>query len=211
MKIRKLKENYISEAVISIDEQPWDKNRIEKELKSITRNWTVKFGDIKVLYDSEIRDALEVLDMHYNDVTKANYRSDGGWVVISFGEPKSDELTESLDDGWELDGYIINDVLDNIYNLQYEINNTVRGVYSNAYTYSDLANYIRNLATDLNDAADEIDDLGNDINECLYEDTVKTKSGKWVNKGDTGETHGEFRTKKEADAQRRAIFANWKK
>ena len=47
--------------------------------------------------------------------------------------------------------------------------------------------------------------------ECLHEDTIKTKSGKWVNKGDTGETHGEFRTKKEADAQRRAIFANWKK
>ena len=44
-------------------------------------------------------------------------------------------------------------------------------------------------------------------NECLKEDTVKTKSGKWVNKGDTGETHGEFRTKKEADAQRKAMYA----
>ena len=42
----------------------------------------------------------------------------------------------------------------------------------------------------------------------LDEDTVKTKSGKWVNKGDTGETHGEFKTKKEADAQRRAMFAS---
>ena len=44
-------------------------------------------------------------------------------------------------------------------------------------------------------------------NECLKEDTVKTKSGKWVNKGDTGEAHGEFRTKKEADAQRKAMYA----
>lgn len=40
----------------------------------------------------------------------------------------------------------------------------------------------------------------------LTEDTEKTKSGKWVNRGKEG-THGEFRTKKAADAQRRAMFA----
>lgn len=42
----------------------------------------------------------------------------------------------------------------------------------------------------------------------LTEDTEKIKDGKWVNKGDTGETHGTFATKKEADAQRRAMFAD---
>lgn len=42
--------------------------------------------------------------------------------------------------------------------------------------------------------------------ECLTEDTVK-QDGKWVNKGKEG-THGEFDTKNEADAQRRAMFAN---
>lgn len=42
-------------------------------------------------------------------------------------------------------------------------------------------------------------------NESLQEDTVK--QGKyWVNKGDEG-THGKFRTKKAADAQRKAMFA----
>ena len=41
----------------------------------------------------------------------------------------------------------------------------------------------------------------------LSEDTIKTKDGKWTNKGDEG-THGKFNTKKEADAQRRAMFAN---
>lgn len=41
----------------------------------------------------------------------------------------------------------------------------------------------------------------------LTEDTIKTKSGKWVNKGKEG-THGKFKTKKEADAQRKAMFAN---
>lgn len=41
----------------------------------------------------------------------------------------------------------------------------------------------------------------------LKEDTEETHSGKWVNRGDTGETHGTFKTKKEADAQRKAMFA----
>ena len=41
----------------------------------------------------------------------------------------------------------------------------------------------------------------------LYEDTVKTSDGKWTNKGKEG-THGKFKTKKQADAQRKAMFAN---
>lgn len=47
---------------------------------------------------------------------------------------------------------------------------------------------------------------GTEIDESLKEDTVK-KGNKWVNKGKEG-THGEFKTKKEADAQRKAMFAN---
>ena len=39
----------------------------------------------------------------------------------------------------------------------------------------------------------------------LEEDTIK-QGGKWVNKGKEG-THGTFKTKKEADAQRKAMFA----
>lgn len=46
----------------------------------------------------------------------------------------------------------------------------------------------------------------------ISEDTVKTRDGKWTNRGDSGKTHGEFRTKKQADAQRKAIYASgWKK
>lgn len=43
--------------------------------------------------------------------------------------------------------------------------------------------------------------------EELDEDTVKKSNGKWTNKGKDGE-HGEFKTKKAADAQRKAMFAN---
>lgn len=42
--------------------------------------------------------------------------------------------------------------------------------------------------------------------KSLFEDTVK-QNGKWVNKGKEG-THGKFVTKKAADAQRKAMFAN---
>ena len=42
--------------------------------------------------------------------------------------------------------------------------------------------------------------------ESLKEDTVKQGSS-WVNKGKEG-THGKFKTKKDADAQRKAMFAN---
>ena len=42
--------------------------------------------------------------------------------------------------------------------------------------------------------------------EGLNEDTVK-QGDKWVNKGKEG-THGKFKTKKAADAQRKAMFAN---
>ena len=43
--------------------------------------------------------------------------------------------------------------------------------------------------------------------KSLKEDTVKTSDGKWTNKGKEG-THGKFKTKKAADEQRRAMFAN---
>lgn len=52
---------------------------------------------------------------------------------------------------------------------------------------------------------DRTDDVKG-IDESLKEDTVK-KGKKWVNRGKEGE-HGEFKTKKAADAQRKAMFAN---
>ena len=45
------------------------------------------------------------------------------------------------------------------------------------------------------------------INESLKEDTIKNSDGTWSNKGDEG-SHGKFKTKKKADAQRKAMFAN---
>lgn len=75
---------------------------------------------------------------------------------------------------------------------------------------------INMIVDELNNLGYKIIDTGKDfievekdieINKSLTEDTIKTKSGKWVNKGKEG-THGKFKTKKEADAQRKAMFAN---
>ena len=71
-----------------------------------------------------------------------------------------------------------------------------RAHYKRFDSYDDALNFIKRNAKYNNwDAS------------TMNEDTVKTKDGKWTNKGDEG-THGKFKTKKEADAQRKAIFAN---
>ena len=44
------------------------------------------------------------------------------------------------------------------------------------------------------------------INTEIEEDTIK-QGNSWVNKGKEG-THGKFKTKKAADNQRKAMFAN---
>lgn len=59
---------------------------------------------------------------------------------------------------------------------------------------------------DEHDAEEWIDEE-TEQEESLTEDTVKTSDGKWTNKGKEG-THGKFKTKKQADKQRKAMFAN---
>lgn len=44
------------------------------------------------------------------------------------------------------------------------------------------------------------------LNENLFEDLEKNSKGKWVNRGEEG-THGEFKTKKAAREQQKAMFA----
>lgn len=68
---------------------------------------------------------------------------------------------------------------------------------------------------ELNENLFELKEMSNydkimDYLDNLDEDIEKTKSGKWVNKGKEG-THGEFKTKKAAREQQKAIYASgWK-
>ena len=68
------------------------------------------------------------------------------------------------------------------------------------YEADEVMDYFDNIITS------KFDSDGNFL-ESLEEDTVKTSDGKWTNKGKEG-THGKFNTKKAADAQRKAMFAN---
>lgn len=69
--------------------------------------------------------------------------------------------------------------------------------------------YIEELYDEFGDPNAEEEEYEDD-EESLKEDTVK-QGNKWVNKGNTGKTHGEFKTKKQADEQRKAMFVNKKK
>lgn len=80
------------------------------------------------------------------------------------------------------------------------------------YTYKEarqifVDEYDGDDPTNLFDFEDYFVCIDDDKDESITEDTVKTKDGKWVNRGDDGKEHGEFKTKKDADAQRKAMFA----
>lgn len=108
-----------------------------------------------------------------------------------------------------------------IVNLRESLNTRDRKSVNGNSKYYDLVNLYEscNLSTDNkktlakminNNASDKA--IYSFLYECyegkedIKEDTVK-KDNKWVNKGKEG-THGEFKTKKAADAQRKAMFAN---
>lgn len=117
------------------------------------------------------------------------------------------KLIESRSTGWNADElYRITSILDELNNINYEINFCSRGAFSSSHTYAELSNSLQSLAKDLADAAEDIADVDAYYDE-LDEDTVKLPNGKWANVGKAG-SHGQFNTKKEADAQRRAMFVN---
>ena len=74
------------------------------------------------------------------------------------------------------------------------------------YDFRSVKDAVKELNRRYNVEEITIDEIKDKIKKPLEEDTVK-KGDKWVNKGKEG-THGEFKTKKEADAQRKAMFAN---
>lgn len=113
---------------------------------------------------------------------------------------EEETLSESLDNEPLTESY-----LDNFKNLEY-------WQHQVDYQIEKFGRVGGGLIQDLDEAGFYLDKdnkvtLKTEIKEnCLTEDTVK-QGNKWVNKGEDG-THGEFKTKKAAEAQRRAMFAN---
>lgn len=79
--------------------------------------------------------------------------------------------------------------------------------------YDQVRQYVISLLSDEdsnitnNDREDLIDAFDIQV-KITYEDTVRKSNGKWTNRGKDGTEHGEFGTKKQADAQRKAMYAN---
>lgn len=72
----------------SDEETPYTKEEIERDLKSITHNFTDKDGELKCGFEEEKNFAVEILKQHYKVVeTSGDDRRDGTWYHISFAEP----------------------------------------------------------------------------------------------------------------------------
>lgn len=71
------------------EEKPYSKEEVERELKSITNNWTRKYGDIKVYYDEELKHAKDLLSDHYEHVETSS--GPQGWKVVAYRTSKKED------------------------------------------------------------------------------------------------------------------------
>lgn len=168
------------------------------------------------LFDEMIEEGV----ISEEDVTKDGELADG----IDLDEKKEEfveKLCDSWDDGvqWYIDNFGERDFSDickkhALYDYD-EIAETAvrwdgRGHFISNYDGDELAIGDDLFAYKYDEGWDW--DNADSIHESMNEDTVKTKDGRWANVGKDGKVDsGKFKTKKEADAQRRAIWANWKK
>lgn len=169
------------------------------------------------LFDEMIEEGI----ISETDVTEDGKLVDG----IDFDE-KKEEFVEKLCDGWDngIEWYITNfgesdfseickehDLFDYDEIADMAIRWDGRGHFIAYYDGDeiDLDNGMFAYKYEESWEYDKADDM---VAESLTEDTVKTKDGKWANVGKDGKVDsGKFKTKKEADAQRKAIFASgWK-
>lgn len=205
MKLLKSLQEAIEEttSINNVDDQAFDKDAHGEA--------PVAYSDAVISMQKRHKEIRKQLKDHQDAAEKELKISDADRINVE--TPKNDNLkkmhlSESLfedfeEDGWpeELAEY---EVLRKLEDLIYELNNAVRGANSGAKTFDELADYVDVLAGNLSDMAHDIrSEYGGGE---LEEDTIK-QGDKWVNKGKEG-THGSFKTKKEADAQRRAMFAN---
>ena len=169
------------------------------------------------LFDEMIEEGI----ISETDITEDGKLVDG----IDFDE-KKEEFVEKLCDGWDngIEWYITNfgesdfsetckeqDLFDYDAIADMAIRWDGRGHFISYYDGDEiyLDNDIFAYKYEEGWDYDKADDM---VAESLTEDTVKTKDGKWANVGKDGKVDsGKFKTKKEADAQRKAIFASgWK-
>ena len=114
------------------EEQPYTKEEVERDLKSITHNFTDKEGELKCGFEEEKNFGVEILKKHYKVVeVSGDDRREGKWYHISYAEPnlgkillpKNESLNEDLcdayykypDDGTRVEVFIKEDDEGNFY------------------------------------------------------------------------------------------------
>ena len=86
----------VEESLNEEDEQePYTYDQVEKDLRSITHNFTDESGTVECQYEEEMKHAISILDDYYG---KVDTRKRGSWYQVTFGDKKFEEsLTEDLD------------------------------------------------------------------------------------------------------------------
>lgn len=201
--------------------------RSEHEFAPLELASTLEVGE--KIYDKDSEKVLTVKDID---------KSKKYWVTVTFVDENGKEIVEQpganymyevvgdndtayeVDDDIDIEWHPIDDYFngdidedynDDVYTAGYKKGDKVT-IDKKSYTISDFfvdassGRYVPMVR--LYDKNDEMIRVPvSELKKKVTEDTIKTKSGKWVNKGKEG-THGEFKTKKAADAQRKAIFAS---
>ena len=101
-----LKEKPINVKNESVEDEPYTKEQVEQDLKSITNNFTEKEGELKCGFEEEKNFGVEILKQHYKVVeVSGDDRREGAWYHISYAEPKN--LKEGFSSNIDLDKVVI--------------------------------------------------------------------------------------------------------
>ena len=169
------------------------------------KNESLKINRSKLLKESvtesDIAYAVEWAKTAYK---KSKIDLDNKKIVIPLSGIPKGESFEEIEDEIMSEGYIGHKLEEMGFNVSLSLGDfeyTTNGEFNprSMIKYKGHKSYLRNRVI--------MTVTWDDINESLTEDTVKTSDGKWTNKGKEG-THGKFKTKKAADAQRKAMFVN---
>ena len=175
----------------------WDENSLneyEKEFGPLTKENAIRLMKVMGNVSNEEKTAGEYFSKQtYED--SGNYENPLTKVEIEdianqIASARSEQEVLAIIDQYDVQDHAVWRILDKIVQNMWSPRN------NSDYNTKIISEYI----------LQHIDDIAS---HTLTEDTVK-QGNKWVNKGDEG-THGKFNTKKEADAQRRAIWVNWNK
>lgn len=151
---------------------------------------------------------LEFTEINFEDLDDLDYSfADEGKFIFDFNDGTQVDITLDMEDP---KAYGPNAIIEEI---KKSVAKKGKITFTDdddklAYSISDPA-FIDTIIEDIQENFEDWDDDDEDeYDESLNEDTVK-RNGKWVNVGKDGKANsGKFTTKKEADAQRKAMFAN---